>query len=127
MDPHVPPITSSVHPAPARQAQDPVGPYLDDGGLLRVGRHWVAIPETQLTVVQLLLDRREAVVRTEEVARAYADAGGSGRPTAVRTMLGRLARRVGEVGLRLVTVRKRGVLLTWPAGTTGAGAWALAR
>jgi hypothetical protein len=89
-------------------------PYLDDAGLLRHGRRWVVIPDTQLGVLQLLLDRRETIVRTAEVVAAYASAGGCTRPSAVRTMLSRLGQRCRTVGLHLVTVRKRGVLLTVP-------------
>ena len=87
-------------------------PSLDDAGLLRVGAQWVAMSPAQLPVVSLLVERFERVVRTEEIAHAYASAGGSASPMALRTLMGRIAARATTVGLRVVTIRRRGAMLS---------------
>lgn len=97
-------------------------PYVDDGGLLRLGSEWVAIPTQQLPVLELLLERHDRVVRTEELAARYRSAGGSGSAGAVQTMLRRLGSRIAELGVELVTIRDRGQLLTWVRAPVLAGA-----
>ena len=87
-------------------------PELDADGLLWVGSSWTAIPPAQVRVVTLLVAHLERVVPYDALTEAYADAGGSTHYTSVRTMLARVACRVRDVGLELVTVRRRGVLLT---------------
>lgn len=87
-------------------------PVLDDDGLLWMGTRWVAITEPQVPVVRLLLEHLDRVVRTEAVVAAYEGAGGSGHPASVRTLVSRLGARVATLGLELVTVRRRGVLLS---------------
>ena len=62
--------------------------------------------------MRLLLDHLDRVVRFEAIVAAYEAAGGSGHPASVRTLLSRLGARMRSVGLDLVTVRRRGVLLT---------------
>jgi phosphoglycolate phosphatase-like HAD superfamily hydrolase len=91
-------------------------PVLDDDGLLWVGSAWVALTTTQVPVARLLLDNLNKVVRFEAVATSYDAAGGSRHPASVRTLLARLGGRVRTVGLDLVTIRRRGVILT-AAGT----------
>jgi DNA-binding winged helix-turn-helix (wHTH) protein len=86
-------------------------PLLDEDGLLHVGSAWVAITPSQMPVVSLLLEHPNEVVHTEAVIAACIAAGTSGHPASVRTLLTRLSRRLGAVGLELVTVRRRGVLL----------------
>jgi DNA-binding winged helix-turn-helix (wHTH) protein len=93
--------------------QDQV-PVLDEDGLLRVGHRWIAIPDSQLRIVELLLARPMRVVRYEEIEACYRQAGGNPRRTAVTSMLTRLARRFRDVGIDLVSVRSRGVLLSLP-------------
>jgi hypothetical protein len=93
------------------RAASPDRPSLDDAGLLRVGDRWVAMSPAQVPVVSLLVERFERVVRTEEIAEAYATAGGSGSSMAVRTLMGRIAARATTVGLRVVTIRRRGAML----------------
>jgi len=96
-----------------RRAHASLGPspLLDDDGLLWMGTSWVALTAPQAPVVRLLLDNLDRVVRFETVVAAYEQAGGSGHPASVRTLLARLGARVRSVGLELVTVRRRGVLL----------------
>ena len=94
-------------------------PVLDDDGLLRVDERWVAIPEAQLPVLALLLARYGKVVPREAIATAYAEAGNSGNTASVTSVLSRLGQRLAVVGLRLHTVRGRGVMLVPNAGADG--------
>lgn len=94
----------------AAEAGLPV-PILDHDGILRVGEAWVAITESQLPVVQVLVENRDRVVRLEVLVEAYVAGGGSDHPASVRTLLSRLAIRFGRLDLELVTVRRRGMLL----------------
>lgn len=93
---------------------DPQPPVLDDDGLLRVGDRWVAIPDSQLPVVRLLLAEPMRVVRYEEITACYRPAGGTARRGAIGSMLTRLARRFRAVGLDMISVRSRGVMLDLP-------------
>ncbi|MGH9085225.1 MAG: hypothetical protein ACRDYW_07200 [Acidimicrobiales bacterium] len=86
-------------------------PRLDEDGILRLGDQWVAIPDAQLPVVALLVDRYGRLVRREALAAAYVEAGNSGREASIRSLMSRVARRVGSLGLQLHTVRGRGVIL----------------
>jgi hypothetical protein len=86
-------------------------PRLDDDGLLWVGDAWVDVPHGQLPVVRLLVDRIGQVVGYEEMAEACESAGTSGHIAAVKGHLTRLERRLTPLGLRLRSVRARGVLL----------------
>jgi two-component system OmpR family response regulator len=73
---------------------------------------WVALTASQAPVLRLLLDNLDRVVRFEAVVASYEEAGGSGHPASVRTLISRLGARARSVGLELVSVRRRGVLLT---------------
>jgi hypothetical protein len=86
-------------------------PFLDPDGLLRHDGRWVAIPEGQIEMVRLLLDRLNRVVPIELITAAYEATGGSGHPNTIRTAISRLGGRMRELHLELVTVRGRGVLL----------------
>jgi hypothetical protein len=86
-------------------------PRLDEDGILRLGDRWVAIPDAQLPVVALLVDRYGRLVRREALAAAYVEAGNSGRDASIRSLVARVARRVRGLGLQLHTVRGRGVIL----------------
>lgn len=86
-------------------------PVLDEDGLLRLGERWVAIPDGQLSVVELLVERFGRTVSTEQIAAAYTSSGGSGHAASIRSLLTRLGRRVARLGLCLETVRGRGVML----------------
>jgi hypothetical protein len=97
-----------------RRAAEPArhAPFIDDDDLLWVGSAWVSITGAQAPVLRLLLDHLDRVVRFDAVVATYESAGRSGHPASVRTLLSRLGARVRPVGLDLVTVRRRGVLLT---------------
>ena len=90
-------------------------PRLDDDGLLWCDHRWVVIPDAQLSIVELLLDSANQVVRTAGVATTYVRSGGSGHRASVKTMLNRLQGRFAEVGLSLHFLRGKGVLLEVPA------------
>ena len=87
-------------------------PIIDEQGLLRVGTSWVDLTPSQAPVVSLLIDHLERVVSYEAVGAAYERGGGSSHAVSIRTLLSRIGARVRPVGLELVTVRRRGVLLT---------------
>jgi hypothetical protein len=86
-----------------------------DRDILRVGTRWVAIPSTRVPVVALLLARCGEVVRPGELAAAVAAGGGSSDAAAVRAVLHRLSKSFASVGLRLHSVRGRGLLLEQPS------------
>lgn len=108
-----------------RRARDlPVAPILDSDGLLRFGGRWAVVPDSQLAVVELLIRRYGEVVGFDELADAYARAGGARTPGSVRAVIARLRTRVADVGLRLHGVRGRGVLLAQQTPTTNGPAMA---
>ena len=86
-------------------------PRLDDDGILWVGRRWVVIPDAQLGVAELLLAHPNELVRTSTIVTTYMRGGSSGHPASIRTMLHRVVRRFGEVGITLHLVRFKGVIL----------------
>lgn len=89
-------------------------PVVDDDGLLWWGDRWVAVPDAQLPIVQLLVARVRQLVRKEDLLRTYEAHGGSPNPVAMKAMLGRLVKRFERVGLDLRAVRGRGYLLDAP-------------
>jgi hypothetical protein len=96
----------------ARRLEDHERPTLDRDGILRHRDGWTAIPVAQVAVVELLLERFGRVVTKQDLADAYRSAGGSAHPNSIRTLTTRLAARLTEVGLSLVSIRSRGVMLT---------------
>src|SRR5690606_10028869 len=86
-------------------------------GLLWFDGVWVAVPDTQLPVVELLVRNLDRIVPDDELRRAYRAAGGSPRVASFRTQLHRIGRRVATVGLRLRIVRRQGAVLTAPGAT----------
>lgn len=86
-------------------------PVLDEDGLLRHRGRWVAIPDAQIPVVALLLDRLGKLVRIEDLVATYAAAGGTTTKRSMNMLIGRLRTRIAELGLSLHVVRRRGVIL----------------
>jgi hypothetical protein len=84
-------------------------PVLDDGILRHRGR-WVAISETQLPVVELLIDNLDQLVPTATARRAYADAGGSTGGSTFRALMHRISRRLATIDITIVSIRGRGFL-----------------
>jgi len=93
------------------EAPHPSKPFLDEDGLLRWHGRWVAIPDAQVPVVELLLERYGKVVRTSELVAAYERAGHSVSEASVRSLLSRIKQRVAGLGLNLLAVRGRGLIL----------------
>jgi DNA-binding response OmpR family regulator len=103
----------TLHRRRARRVE--LQPEIDADGLLRFGDRWVALPESQLPVVRLLLHNANQVVRTEDLVHAYVQGGGSGTESSIKALVSRLAPRLRDVGLRLHTVRRRGLILEVPS------------
>jgi hypothetical protein len=97
--------------APTPHPTDHTTAVLDDDGLLRFAGQWVAVPDLQLPVVGLLVDRQGAVVRNEELLDAYRRGGGVATASSLRPLIHRIRIRVRRIGLTLHVVRGRGVLL----------------
>jgi hypothetical protein len=87
-------------------------PVLDDDGLLWFRGRWVAVADSQVPVIDLLIRNYQHLVRHEDVGRAYHDGGGGPTPAARRALMHRIAGRLAKVGLRLHPVRRRGFILT---------------
>jgi hypothetical protein len=94
-----------------RAAAQKTAPRLDDDGLLRFDGRWVVIPDAQLPLVRLLVERFGQLVRNDELAEAYIAAGGTGNRSSIRTAITRIRVRVADVGLALESARHRGVVL----------------
>ena len=89
------------HPAP---------PQIDDDGVLRVGRRWVALGPIEARLAVALVERLGEVVARRDLEAA----GWPGDPPARNTVdaqLVRLRRHLAPLGLSLRTVRSRGCLL----------------
>jgi hypothetical protein len=86
-------------------------PVLDDDGLLWFRGNWVAVPDGQLPVIELLVRNYRRLVRNDDLLHAYQRAGGSGTTASLRALVGRVGQRLAGVGLDLQVVRRRGVLL----------------
>jgi biotin operon repressor len=85
-------------------------PTVEDDRVLW-GDRWVAVPRSQLPVVELLLDRMGAVVSTDELGASYGAGRATTSPAAIKAMIRRLRRSLGEIGLVVTNVRDRGYLL----------------
>ena len=96
-------VRAAAHLAPHQ-------PDLDDDGVLRRGRNWVALPPVEARLISAMLDRLGAVVSREALARAGWPEGAPGR-NALDVHVLRLRRRLAPVGLVIRTVRSRGYLL----------------
>ena len=106
-------VRSQAHHATNGQNGDaaaPVGPVLDDFGVLRVNGAWVALPPLEARLAEALLERLGAVTSRELLIRAGWPGGAPGR-NALDVHVLRLRRRLGTVGLAIRTVRSRGYLM----------------
>ena len=86
-------------------------PRLDDALLRHRGR-WVAISDIQLPVVQLLIEHLDSVVPGDDLAAAYAAAGGSTHDASFRALMFRVGRRLRSVDLTVTSIRGRGFIAT---------------
>ncbi len=93
----------------ARRYRTPLAsaPVLDDL-VLRNADAWVALSPTEAAIARPLVDHfGELVLRDHLVASAWTDCV----ERSLNSVISDLRRRVGSVGLRLLTVRARGYLL----------------
>lgn len=86
-------------------------PVLDDDGLLWFRGRWVAVSDTQIPVVDLLVRNYQRLVHNDDIQAAYHEAGGGPSPASLRTLIRRIGQRLTQVGLKLHVVRTRGVML----------------
>jgi DNA-binding winged helix-turn-helix (wHTH) protein len=101
---------------PNREGADSDMPVMDRDGLLRFDGRWVAVSETQLPVVELLVERFGELVSNDDVLAAYGAGGGATTRTALRPLVHRLRQRLRPLGLTLHVVRRRGLVLDAGAG-----------
>jgi hypothetical protein len=87
-------------------------PVLDADGLLWFRGRWVAVSDTQIPVVDLLVRNYQRLVRNDDIQAAYRRAGGGTSPASLRTLVRRIGQRLTKIGLKLRVVRTRGVMLT---------------
>ena len=85
--------------------------WLDDDGLLRAGRAWVALPDHEWKLVAKLLERPGEIVWRDEIAQTVWP-GKDVSAGALRAAMIRLRRRVAALGVHILTVRGRGFILT---------------
>jgi hypothetical protein len=89
----------------ARGAQRPL---VDRDGLVWFGDRWIALPESQVPIIGLLVRRFGEVVADDEIAATHVQGGSSAHPEALKATMSRVARRVGTIGLLTTRVRARG-------------------
>jgi two-component system OmpR family response regulator len=92
----------------ARRAPGP--PELDGDGVVRHAGAWTPLPPVEARLAAALIERFDAVVTRETLAKAGWPAGSPGRNALDVHML-RLRRRLAPLGLSIRTVRSRGYLL----------------
>ena len=100
-------MVPAAHERPGPQAL----PWLDADGLLRFRGRWVAIPDTQIPAVSLLVRRCRQLVRRDELWAAYEAGGGHIDPSRTFVLVSRLRARIEPLGLQVLTIRGRGVVL----------------
>lgn len=86
-------------------------PHLDDDGLLWFRDRWVALTEAQLVVMGVLVRNFGRLVRYDDLQEAYGHAGGSATARSFRALIGRLGVRLADIGLKLHSVKRQGILL----------------
>jgi hypothetical protein len=84
--------------------------WIDDGGLLHHGRGWVALPDIEWRLMELLVARIGQLVRREELTTAGWPDGNSGT-SALNVRMTKVRKRLLPLGLTIKTVRGRGYVL----------------
>lgn len=87
-------------------------PLLDDEGRLRHDGRWVAVPPAQVGVVTVLLEEYQRVVPLARLRRVYRRGGAEVSYASIGSLAQRLHTRVATVGLRIDSLRRRGVMLS---------------
>jgi len=107
-------------PVPDERSDDTAtgAPHVDEFDLVRRGDAWCALSPIEAAIVRVLLERGPRVVTRREIgARAWPAGMPAGRPVDGR--LHRLRTRLAPLGMRIHSVRRRGLLLVvdpLPAG-----------
>jgi hypothetical protein len=123
-----PPARPARHPELDRHeldvpAPEPPGdaPYVDEYDLVRRGDAWCALSPIEAAIVRVLLERGPRVATRREIGtRAWPAGMPAGRPIDGR--LHRLRARLAPLGLRIHSVRRRGLMLSVePIGATTRG------
>lgn len=94
-----------------RYRENPPRPVLEDDGTLRVGQRKVKVTARERAILEPLIARVGQPIGRGIIDQAYADAGGTDDPAAVRAAFTRLRKRLVEVGLALHVLRGRAVML----------------
>jgi DNA-binding winged helix-turn-helix (wHTH) protein len=100
---------SRVHEVADGSVDGPV-PWIDESGILRVGRRWAPLSDSEWELLAPLVARfGKTVSRADLVASAS-----TGKPipaAALNVRITRIRHRLEPLGLRLINVRKRGYIL----------------
>jgi DNA-binding response OmpR family regulator len=95
----------------ARRADRLGRPYLDRGRAVRFRERTVIVPESQLQLVALLVERYGETVSDVEIRAICGEGGTSTHGEAMKTALRRLRNTLAPLGLHLARVRASGYLL----------------
>jgi DNA-binding winged helix-turn-helix (wHTH) protein len=85
-------------------------PWIDESGILRVGRRWAPLSDSEWEILVPLVARFGKTVSRAELI----DSAPSGTPipaAALNVRITRIRHRLEPLGLRLINVRKRGYIL----------------
>jgi DNA-binding winged helix-turn-helix (wHTH) protein len=85
-------------------------PWIDEAGILRVGRRWAPLSNSERELLVPLVARFGKTVSRDELA-AGAMSGKPIPPSALNVRITRMRQRLAPLGLRLINVRKRGYIL----------------
>lgn len=85
-------------------------PWIDESGVLRVGRRWMPLSASEWEVLAPLVARFGRTVSRDELVRSVSHDTPI-RPSALNVRITRIRSRVEPLGLRLINVRKRGYIL----------------
>jgi DNA-binding response OmpR family regulator len=98
-------------------------PRVDEYDVVWRGDAWTALAPIEATIVRVLFERSPRVVSRELGVRTWPDGTPAGRP--VDRRLRQLRTRLAPLGLRVQTIRQRGLLLVVdapePADPAGSG------
>ncbi len=92
--------------------------WIDEFGVLHVGRQWVALPMIEWRILGALLDRFGATVRRTALIEA-AWPGQTRKEAALNVRIATTRRRIEPLGLRISNVRARGYVLDSVDPTSG--------
>lgn len=102
---------------------DPSGPVLDDDGILRTGRAWVALSPIEARLTRAFLDDPGRLLGRKTLGNAgWPD--GVPNDRSVDSRIKTLRRRVAPLGLQICTIRGRGYLADLHPESTNRGACA---